>query len=154
MNIMIVFESFYGNTERVAQTIADGLQQCGHVTTVRVSPDLPLDLASVDLLVLGCPIISWKPSMGMQAFIGKITPLEFRGKPFVCFDTRVRGPKWIVGDACEGMTASLSAMGGRPLTPPEKFFVRSKQGPLEKDELEHAAAWTKILVQKSVEKPA
>lgn len=141
MNSLIVFESFFGNTERVAQTIADTLKQSGQVTTIRVSPDLPLDLTSVDLLLLGCPIISWKPSVGMQAFMGKISPLEIRGKTFACFDTRVRGPKWIVGDACEGMTAQLSSMGGRALTPPEKFFVRSKQGPLEKTELEHAVSW-------------
>lgn len=148
MHTLIVFESQFGNTERIAQIIADTIRQSMQVTILRVSFDFPVDLNQVDLLLLGCPIISWKPSTGMQAFMNKLTPEVMKGKAFACFDTRIRGPKWIVGDACEGMTLQLIQMGGQPLTLPEKFFVRSKQGPLERGETDHAAEWGRTLAQK------
>lgn len=148
MNVLIVYESQFGNTQRIAEAIAETLRKTAQVTIMRVSPDIPVDLSLVDLLILGCPIISWKPSMGMQGFMIRLKPSAIKGKPFACFDTRIRGPKWIVGDACEGMTAQLSQLGALAVSAPEKFIVRSRQGPLERGEVERAVEWANSLVKK------
>ena len=54
-NALVVFESMFGNTEAVANAIADGLKEQGAVRVVEVgeAPDgLP---SGVDLLVVGGP---------------------------------------------------------------------------------------------------
>lgn len=56
MNMFVVYDSQYGNTERIAQTIADTLRAFGQAQAVRVDPAHPVSFQWVDLLILGSPI--------------------------------------------------------------------------------------------------
>ncbi len=44
MNTMVVYDSQYGNTERIAQIIADALPAFGQAQAVRVDPARPVSL--------------------------------------------------------------------------------------------------------------
>ncbi|MEN6571588.1 MAG: flavodoxin family protein [Anaerolineaceae bacterium] len=147
MKSLVIYESTYGNTEAVAMAIAEGLKAAGEVNIARVS-QADSHFGGYDLLVLGCPIIQWKPSEGMGAFMASLAPDAVRGLRFACFDTRMHLPKFLTGEAGQTMTDTLESMGGIPLLAPGRFFVRGRQGPLDRKELEHAAAWAKELVGK------
>lgn len=49
-------------------------------------------------------------------------------------------PQWMTGSAAEVLHKTLKAKGARLLVPPESFFVKGKQGPLQNRELNRAGA--------------
>jgi hypothetical protein len=55
MNALVVYESLYGNTRKVADAIAEGLRDAAHVDVVAVSDASASSLASADILVVGGP---------------------------------------------------------------------------------------------------
>ncbi|HEU0002112.1 MAG TPA: flavodoxin family protein [Ktedonobacteraceae bacterium] len=142
MNTLVVYDSQYGNTERIAQVIADTLRAFGHAQAVRVDPSRPVSFQGVDLLILGCPTQGFRPTPAMQSWLEKISPALLSGLAVVCFDTRFRGRLW-QRSAAVVMARQLRTMGVEPLVPPESFFVKAmkKEGPLLAGEVERAARW-------------
>jgi hypothetical protein len=69
MNALVVYDSQYGNTKRIAQTIADTLREFGQVQVVLVNPAHPVELRGMDLLVVGCPTQGWRPTSAIQSFL-------------------------------------------------------------------------------------
>ena len=65
MRALVVHESLYGNTRRVAEEVAAGLAASRDDLEVRCRPaadvvaEGPAALAGLDLLVLGCPTHAW-----------------------------------------------------------------------------------------------
>ena len=58
MKAAVVYESMFGNTKMIAEAVADGLAQAGavpEVVVVSVTEAMPVDLADLDLLVVGGP---------------------------------------------------------------------------------------------------
>ncbi len=148
MYALVVYDSQYGNTERIATAIADTLRTSGEVRLARVQPEQPLDLEGVDLLILGCPTQGWRPTTAMQALLAKLTPEQLHGHAIACFDTRFQKPRWMTGSAAHRMATSLSRMGITLLVPPESFFVDGTEGPLLTGELGHAAVWARTLLNR------
>lgn len=146
MHALVVYDSQYGNTERIAAAIADTLRTTGEVRLAHVDPAHPLDLEGVDLLILGCPTQGWAPTVAMHALLASLTPQELHGRAVACFDTRFQKPRWMTGSAARRMAASLRHMGVTLLVPPESFFVEGTEGPLVAGELSRAAVWTRGLL--------
>jgi flavodoxin I len=142
MNALIVYDSQFGNTERVAQRIASTLSEFGQARAVRVGQVHSGELQGVDMLILGCPTQGMRQTPSMQAFLASIPRELLSGLSIACFDTRFRGVLWKIS-AAPGMAKQLRAMGAELLVPPESFFVKSmkKEGPLLAGELERAASW-------------
>lgn len=57
MNALVIYASLYGNTEKIAHAIADGvavaLGSAGSVERVRVGEARPEQLSQLDLLLVG-----------------------------------------------------------------------------------------------------
>ena len=145
MKARVIYESFYGNTEKIARAIADELAATCEVTILNVKSGATPDLHGVDLLIIGCPIIQFKPSAGMGAYLASLTPDMVKGLHFACFDTRVHAPKFLTGDAGLTIKKQLEGMGAVAIVEPGRFYVRGKEGPLDVNEIEHAARWAKEL---------
>lgn len=148
MNMLILFDSQYGNTERIAQAMADSLHSFGQVRVERVDKAQPGDLGDLDLLVLGCPTQGWRETAAMRAFLASLSSAVMRGLVVACFDTRFHKPRWLTGSAAWGMAKRLRKMGCLLLGPPESFFVKGGEGPLEDGELERAEIWALTLHDK------
>lgn len=146
MNTLIIYDSQYGNTERIAQTIASTLSAFGQAQAIRVGPAHPVSFQGVDLLVLGCPTQAFRPTPAMQSLLEKVSSASLSGLAVACFDTRVHGP---FGSAARGMARKIQKMGISPLLPPQSFFVKGTQGPLESGEGERAATWARMLFDKA-----
>ena len=146
MNALVVYDSQYGNTERIARAITDTLRGLGDARSIRVGAMLSEALNGVDMLVLGCPTQGWRPTKAMQALLQGLTAERLRGVDVACFDTRFMKPRWLTGSAANVMGKRLHAMGAPLLAPPESFFVLGTEGPLAQGEVERAAEWARALV--------
>src|SRR5579872_736488 len=104
MKTFIVYDSQFGNTERIARAIANTLQAFGPVQIARVDPEHPLNCQEADLLVLGSPTQGFRATPAMQSFITKIPFALLQNLAVVVFDTRVHGP-W--GSAARHLTRRL-----------------------------------------------
>ena len=127
MNTVVVYDSQYGNTERIAQTIADALRAFGQAQAVRVDPARPVSLQEVDLLILGSPTQGLKPTLAMQSFVETVSFQQIRGLAVACFDTRFRGFMW-KSSAAPHMANQLRTMGVEPLDPPRKLLREVHEG--------------------------
>jgi flavodoxin len=145
MNALVVYDSQFGNTERIAQAIADTLRAGGHARAVRADPAHPVEFQGVDILILGCPTQGWRPTQAIQSFLAEVSSARLRGVAVACFDTRFHKPRWLTGSAAGVMARRFQRVGVSPLVPPESFFVEGTEGPLESGEVDRAAAWARTL---------
>jgi flavodoxin len=148
MNAVVVYDSQYGNTERIAQAVADTLSAYGPAMAIRVDPAHPVSLQGIDLLVAGCPTQGFRPTPAMLSLLDHISPAVLRSLTVACFDTRFRGRLW-QRSAAAVLARQLHAKGIDLVVPPESFFVKAmkKQGPLLPGELARAEAWAQMLLR-------
>ena len=67
---IIVYDSRFGNTEKVAQSLAKGLETGGISTDLfRASDDLVSKLQEYDALLVGCPTHAWRSSKLVKEFV-------------------------------------------------------------------------------------
>jgi flavodoxin len=146
MNTLVVYDSQYGNTERIAQAIAHTLRAGGQASAIRVEVAQSLSLQNVDLLILGSPTQGFRPTPGMLSWLDHVSPGMRNGLAIACFDTRFRGRLW-QRSAAVVMARQLHTKGIEVLVPPESFYVKAmkKEGPLLDSELERAATWAHLL---------
>jgi flavodoxin len=149
MNTLVIYDSQYGNTERIAQAIADTLRAFGQAQAIRVDPAHPVSLQGVDLLIVGSPTQGMRPTPAMQSFLETVSPASLSGLAVACFDTRFRGFLW-KSSAAPRMVRQLRTLGIEPIVAPESFFVKAMkaEGPLLPGEVERAPAWARMLFQK------
>lgn len=154
MNALVVYDTQYGNTERIAQAIANTLRAFGQAQAVRVDPAHPVSFHGVNLLIVGCPTQGFRPTPAMQSFLGNVSSQSLSDLAVACFDTRFRGFLW-KNSAAPRMARLLRTMGVEPLVAPESFFVKAmkKEGPLLAGEVERAASWA-LEVQARRRRPA
>jgi flavodoxin len=101
MNALVVYDSQYGNTERIARAIADTLREFAQVRVVTVASTNPTELQGVDLLIVGCPTQGWRPTQTIQSFLEEVSSELIGGLAVACFDTRFRMPGWMTGSAAK-----------------------------------------------------
>jgi flavodoxin len=143
MKAMVVYDSKFGNTERVARVIAGTLGAGEPAPLVAASTASKWDLAGVDLLVVGGPTQAHGASPALRAFLDRLPPEAVRGMPTVTFDTRLTWPRFLAGSAAAASARRLEKKGARLLVPPESFLVSASEGPLLEGELDRACIWAK-----------
>jgi len=86
---IVVYESKYGNTKRVAETIAEGMREVSGVEAV-VSELKEVDLKQLtdfDAILVGSPNHMGSATRGIKKFIGKLGKINLEGKLTAAFDT-------------------------------------------------------------------
>ena len=146
MNALVLYDSQYGDTERIAQAIAETLAEFGEARALRLDPSQPVDLQGVDVFIVGCPTQGWRPTQAVQSFLEEVSSEELRGLAGACFDTRFRLPHFMTGSAANVMAGKLREKGVSLPVEPESFFVKGTEGPLREGELERAATWARQIV--------
>jgi len=146
MKVLIVYDSVYGNTEKIAKAIGDAIT--GEVKVLRVGEVNSSELKTFDLLIVGSPTQGGRPTSAIQAFLNKISEPVIRGINVAAFDTRFSTRLvGIFGYAAVRIADSLKRKGGTLIVSPEGFFVKGKEGPLKEGELERAAKWAKEIAK-------
>jgi len=148
MKALIVYDSVYGNTEKIARAIAAALIPPGEVKVLRPGELNPSDLQSLDLLIVGSPTQGGRATPAIQDFLNKIPEPAIKGLNVAAFDTRFSTKLvGIFGYAAGKIAETLKRKGGTLVLSPEPFFVKGRQGPLKEGELERAAVWAKRLLE-------
>jgi flavodoxin I len=142
MKTLIVYDSGFGNTEKIAHAIGGAMT--GDVRVARVGEVRPEDLKGLNFLVVGSPTQGGRATPAIRDFIGKIPKDGLKGINVSAFDTRLPGRLvGIFGYAAGRIAPGLKKKGGNLISPPEGFIVQGSEGPLKQGELERAAAWAK-----------
>lgn len=151
MHAVILVDSQFGNTARVADAIRAGLGPGASVTRMG-SPGASMPrLGTAELIVVGGPTIDH----GMSPSLGKLLDVlasQVRGRSVVVFDTRYGGPALFTGSAAKGAAGRLRSAGARLLASPESFRVQrapqlrgAPRSPadvqLGRGEIDRARAW-------------
>ncbi len=154
MKILVVYDSYFGNTEKVAQAIGEAL---GDDAAVKRTGEVEADeLSELDLLIVGSPTRAFRPSDAVKDFLKKIPSGGLKGVKVASFDTRIakkdtdnpvlRFMVNIFGYAAKPIGDRLARRGGEPVGEPAGFIVLGTEGPLKDGELERAMAWAGSLV--------
>ena len=148
--IYVVYDSFFGNTEKVAKHIAETLD----AKAIKLPATLPLNQG--DVLILGCPTRAFSHTPLAKQFI-KAHKQQFSNMAFATFDTRMDvsqvNNKLLTflakhfGYAAEKMEKQLTKQGAKQLVAHTYFFVKDTEGPLLDDQLKNAQTWAKTIKQ-------
>ncbi len=146
MNTLIIYDSAFGNTEHIAQTIAQTLRGQSNVNVTSVDEVDQFDLKAFDVLIVGCPTQRHSLTPGIRAFLDTIPRGTLDGLMAAAFDTRYRMSVWIAGSAAWSIGRHLQRAGATLIAAPESFFVENREGPLEGGELKRAEQWATTLL--------
>ncbi len=145
MKTCVVYDSVYGNTEKVAKAIGDAIP--GEVEVIRAGQADLTALNTSDLVIVGSPTHAGRPTKSVSALLAGLPIDGLKGKAVAAFDTRVESRlARIFGYAAPRIAAKLAGKGGVSKGSPEGFIVDGKEGPLREGELERAAVWAKGIV--------
>jgi len=70
MKALVLYDTNFGNTKVIAETIAKELWK--DTKAMPVSDFDVREIKGIDLLVVGSPIVGWKPSEKMVAFLATL----------------------------------------------------------------------------------
>jgi len=91
--VIVVYETKYGNTKFVAETIIEGLKKVKGIETA-LSELKKVDLNEIpdyDAILVGSPNHLGGPTRGIKKFIDKLGKLNLKGKMGAVFDTYLGG---------------------------------------------------------------
>jgi len=146
MKALIVYDSVYGNTEKIARAVAEAITPSGEVKVLGVGEANPSELASTDLLIVCSPTHAGRPTPAVQALLNKVPKLQ--GINVAAFDTRSQSKLVkVFGNAAGRIARNLKGKGGNLIASPEGFLVTGTKGPLKEGEMERAAAWAKGILE-------
>lgn len=157
---LVVYETMFGNTERIARAIRDGLRHYVLAETMPVNRAPGVVPEDVRLLVVGGPTHAfsmsrlstrqeaWKQGdvvmpieVGIREWLGVLQPPTGSGPRVATFDTRIAKVRRLPGSAARSAAKLLRRMGFRPLSTSESFFVNETTGPIRDVEVERARNW-------------
>ena len=172
MDALVVVETVFGNTRRIAEAVAEGLGRRVHARVVDVT-DLPAELVErADLLVVGGPTHAFgmtRPAtrqtaaeqagggavaarIGLREWLDTLPRAE-PGHLAAAFDTRTDRPR-LPGSAAAAALRRLRHLGYGRLCGPESFRVAGTTGPLLDGELARARSWGAGLVALALSRTA
>ena len=125
MKAIVVYDSRYGNTEKIALDIVKGLRQSQveEATSQRVSEVDVSKLQDYDLIAVGGPTEFHRASAPMRDFLSKLKGIDLNGKYGFAFDTKLNS-RW-AGDASNSIEHTLRSCGANILMPKSSAFVES-----------------------------
>lgn len=154
MTTLIIYDSTYGNTEKIAKAIANGIS--GKVQVVKAGDANAEQITAANLLIVGSPTQGGRPTPVLQKILGGLPAGALKNVSVATFDTRfaekdqnfaLRLLIKTVGYAGEKIAKSLESAGGTLVILPEGFIVSGKEGPLKQGELERATAWARGFIE-------
>jgi hypothetical protein len=164
MRAVVVYESMFGSTHRVARAIGDGIAEVMEVTVASVSDTTATLVEGVDLIVAGGPTHVHGMSLprtrdqaekmaadsggelhldddasgiGVREWLQSLPPTEALA---AAFDTRTNIPRVLSGAASGRIDHAFRRRGLRLVTAPMSFLVNTSHH-LEAPELARARAW-------------
>jgi len=142
MNTLVVYFSKFGNTQKLAEVIAERLSSNGDVRTISSDNLTVEDLKNADLMVMGSPTHNMNLPKSVKPVFEKLPKRILSGTQVAAFDTSYKMSGLLNQfTASKRLIKKLRKLGGRPVLSPEIFHVMEREGPLYEGEIERAQAW-------------
>lgn len=157
MKVLIVYDSVYGNTQKIAEAMIEGIGSERNPIITKVKDATIADLEGVDLLIVGGPTHGGNFTEPVKNFFASISANGLKGIKAAAFDTSftldsqgafVRFLMKTLGYAAPKIAKKLGSKGADVLTS-EIFYVVDTEGPLKEGEIERASAWAVALVKQA-----
>jgi menaquinone-dependent protoporphyrinogen IX oxidase len=152
---IVVYDTSYGNTKKIAETIAETLKESRiEVDLFYVKDVKKLSAKDCDFLVLGSPTKFGTMSFAIRFFLGRVKSEEWMNKPFAAFDTenpenieraRIENKEW---SAAEKIAEKLGEKKMNQLLPVLKALVLDQKGPLVEGEVDRTKDYARELAIK------
>jgi flavodoxin len=140
MKALVLYDSKFGNTKIIAQTVAEVL--AGQLVNINdFRPDI---VTEMDVVVVGSPVHAWHPSETTNEFLIHLEKSELKGKYVAAFDTGYKSN--FAGNAASSIMKALEKAGGTALIATHKFIVEHSEGPLGPEEIARADIWAHDLI--------
>jgi flavodoxin len=149
MNSLIVYFSKFGNTYKIAETIANSFTNHGDVRTIGFNELQEDDFKRLDLLVIGSPTHNMNLPKAVKPILESIPKRTLPGTPTAVFDTSYKMSRVLNNfTASKRLAAKLRKIGGKMVVHPEIFHVTGREGPLYEGEMERAQEWAAAILMK------
>ncbi len=155
MKGIVVYDTTYGNTKKIAETIAETLKESGiEVDLFYLKNVKKLSGKDYDFFVIGSPTKFGTMSFAIKFFLGKVKSDEWVNKPFAAFDTenpenveksRIENKEW---SAAEKIAQKLREKKMNQLLPVLKALVLDQKGPLVEGEVKRTKDYARELAAK------
>ncbi len=176
MRALVVYESMYGNTRRVAEAICEGLRSSGTDAVAAPVAEAPSRLAEFGCVVVGGPTHAWsmsrastrrsaveaaaKPTSQLQVEPGAdglglrewLDGVDALATCVAAFDTRMKAPWCLTGRASRAIARRLRKRGADVVRPPRSFFVH-RDNTLVEGQLADAREWGDWLARRYCSQP-
>jgi len=133
---IVVYESKYGNTRLVAETIIEGMREVsGAEVTLNELKEVDLSqLADFDAILVGSPNHIGRQTRGIRKFIDELGKLNLEGKLAAVFDTYLGGD---FEKAVKKMEKQITEKAPelKLAAPGLSIRVKETKGPIEEGEL-------------------
>ena len=128
MKACVIFDTRYGNTEKIAKSFEAGLRQTGIETVCINAKDVIVDdsLAQYDLICVGAPTEWHSASKPMKAFLRNLKGVDLSGRYGFAFDTRFAAP--LSGSAAKLIEKELKVRGILMIASRESAIVAGAKG--------------------------
>ena len=157
MQFLIVYDSVFGNTKRLAEELAAVLGGKETVSLKNVYQVRADDVESADFCIFASPTRAFAPTPGMKSYIKSLPADSLKGRKTAVFDTRIDAVKvnnWLLniliklfGYAAETMAKMLRKKGATESLA-EWFYVDDSQGPLRDGELQRLGDWGASILER------
>ncbi|MEU5840231.1 flavodoxin domain-containing protein [Rhodococcus sp. NPDC047139] len=169
MQVLVVYESMYGNTRHAAEAIARGMEGRAATEVVAASEAVGKDTSAYDLIVVGGPThvhgmsrastrqgaaeaahqpdsnLELEPDAESDGVREWLASLDEVSGAAAAFDTRRDVSPTFSGRASKTIAKKLRKAGFTLVADPESFLV-DKQTVLEPGEVDRASQWGRALV--------
>ncbi len=140
MKACVTFDSRYGNTEKIAKSLATGLEEAGiRATCVGVSSVIVESLSEYDLICVGGPTQYRTASKAMQDFLGSLSKVDLSGKRAFAFDTK--RDSLLAGSAAKYIEGALRNRGMRIVSQRQSAMIATPEAEMERRESESKDEW-------------
>jgi flavodoxin len=148
----IVYESKFGNTARVAETIKEALKGAGvsEVVSENVSSADVNKVVTFDAILIGSPNHLGGPTRRVRKFIRSLAAFDLSGKRLAFFDTYIGGD---FGKAISKMQNELKVRNPSAVvvSPGLSIRVEGMKGPLADEELAKGSDFGKLVVEHRID---
>jgi menaquinone-dependent protoporphyrinogen IX oxidase len=147
MKGIVVYDSSYGSTKKIAETIAETLKESGIEADFFYIKDVKkLSIKGYNFLVIGSPTRFGTMSFIVKGFLGNLKGEEWANKPFAAFDTELlQNIEKKEGSAAEKIAEKLIEKQMNQLLPVLKAVVLGIKGQLKEGEIERAKEYARAL---------
>jgi len=126
----IIYDTKFGNTEKVARALAEGMKKHGvKVDCLKIDEVNISKVGDYDLFAIGGPTHLFGLSRPMEAFLQKLENLDIGGKRAFAFDTKLKSR--LSGSAGKRIEKKLKKLGMSIVKSRVSAIVRGGEGPLD-----------------------